>query len=157
MTSEVRLGPLAVQYIAAGEQVPQIRQGLVGFEEGDDLALQTSLRIRRILMPLPSGRYVYLVLHWDDGTNLTILDELVAAGADYSSMFEGALAGTIMTVRCDSCSARYRAAVADTGNPLFDNLTERLRSHSYVSLCPRCGYGIQPHVMEIIRELSDVS
>lgn len=156
MTSEVRLGSLMVQYIAAGEHLLSCRQGVAGFEERDDLSLQRSSSIRRILMPLPGGRNVYLVLHWSDGTNLAILDELVVAGVDYSGMLEGALAGNIMTVRCVNCSTTYRAAVADTGNPLFDDLPGRLRSHSYVSQCPRCGYGIQPHVMEIIREPSSV-
>lgn len=155
MTSQVRLGPLTVQYVAAGEPLPEPHRHMAGFEEDDDRSIRASSSIRRILMPLPGGRFVYLLLHWCDRTDLAALDELVATEADYAGMFEGALAGSVMTVRCAGCSARYRAAVADTGNPLFDDLTVRLRSHSYIPVCPRCGRRIQPHVMEILREISN--
>lgn len=152
MTSRIRLGPLTVQYLAAGESLLEPVGSVSGFDEDDDRALRESTSIRRILMSLPGGQRVYLLLHWSDQTDLATLDERVAAKADCAALFKGAVPGSIMTVRCPACLAIFRAAVADPGVPLFEDPSTRLRSHSYVSRCPQCGHEMQPHVMEIVRE-----
>jgi hypothetical protein len=149
MASEMTLGPLRVKYLVNGES--GLSADVVGVEESDDNLTQTSKHVRRIYLPLPSGKMVYLLLHWSDETDLSQLDEMVASGADYGDMFDGAVPGGLMTIRCNNCSSRYRAIVADAGNPLFDDIAARLRLHTFVDSCPRCKHKLQPHVLEILR------
>jgi hypothetical protein len=108
--------------------------------------------LRRILMQLPGGRYVRLVLHWYPEMDLAAIDRLVAEGSADAENFRGALVGDVFTIRCKSCGSSFDAVVADTGNPFFADLTERLRTHRYVNSCPVCEAPLQPHVLRILRK-----
>jgi hypothetical protein len=154
MSTEIMLGSVRVHYLIAGDRVVDAER-VVAFNEDDDSLLRSSLTVRRVLMPLPSGSLVYLLLHWSDNTDLAQLDGTVAGSTASEELFAGALVGSLAPIRCPGCSAKYRAIITDTGNPLFGDLTDRLRTHSYVRSCSACGAILQPFVLEVVRPMMD--
>jgi hypothetical protein len=102
-------------------------------------------------MPLPSGRFFRLFLHWSDGTNLGDLDRKIVDGDPWERLFDGALAGADMDLRCWSCRTACVAIVADAGIPLLGDMATRLREHEFVTSCPVCGAEWKPHVLHVVK------
>ncbi|MCX5298682.1 hypothetical protein OG898_19705 [Streptomyces sp. NBC_00193] len=149
MYVEIVLGPLPVRYYPRSGALGK-EDLLPGQDEGREQSLVRSDRLRRIVMPLPSGRSYRLFLHWSDGTDLEDLDRRIAEGESCEGAFAGALAGGDMDLRCRTCGTDFLAVVADAGTPLLGDIANRLRAHEFVDVCPVCGAGWQPHVMHAV-------
>ncbi len=147
--AEIRVDGTRLEYLPAGASV-EIDPVPFAFNLSDDSLLRQHPRIRRILQRLPSGRTVYLCLHWSDGTNLVVLDRRIALHEVSDECFKGAVVGSAAGVKCGRCGTQYRGLIADTGNPIFVDMGARLRRHQFVLVCDRCGNNLQPHVLEIL-------
>ncbi|MGW0827494.1 hypothetical protein [Streptomyces sp. NPDC002845] len=145
---EITLGALPVQYYPLSSELTA-RDLSPGQDEVWGQLISQSSSLRRISVPLPSGKHVRLFLHWSDGTDLDDLDRKIIEGKPCDVYFAGALAGGDMTLQCRSCRAEFFGIVADTGNPLLGDVPARLRAHEFVGSCPVCGAEFQPHVLYV--------
>lgn len=142
-----------VIYFASGEPLDPAHFGDVqGFDHFEDRDLAAHPRLRRTLTTLirPTPRF-YGVLHWSDGTDLDVLDELVRSGDATDSEFDGALPAELGTIVCGSCEAHLRVLQVDPGNILFaDTFAERLRKHTFQQTCPVCGNHLPLYIVEFL-------
>lgn len=129
-----------ITYLPAGVAVPHDTRELRGFDALDDRHLVRHPRVRRVLTTLVRPTPVlYNTLHWSDGTDLTHLDQKVAAGEATDEDFAGALLAEPQTVTCPTCKAQIRALVVDPGQVMFaTTLPQRLRAHLLKRRCLVC-------------------
>jgi hypothetical protein len=142
-----------VRYLPAGEPI-QVDEPIGNFDELEDRLLAEHPRMRRILVQLsPTSSLVCLYLHWGDGTDLGVLDELVAAEYAGEEYFSGAVVGQAGGITCLKCHAILRVVSLEVVvTSLFferDNLA-RTRGHAYRRACAVCGERWTASVLEFV-------
>lgn len=139
------------RYFEADEDLAQADKLAWGFDELEDRVLRQNPRVRRVLARvLRSGPPLYQLLHWSDGTDLDVLDELLRAGIVDDEMFQGALLVEARTINCLTCGAQLRVLVADTAPFLFAaSYAERARRHQFQRGCANCGDRIEMPIVEL--------
>lgn len=150
----MRIADRYVTYFAFGEQLLPGESDAIGFDFAEDASLQAHPRLRRVLTTLirPEPK-IYGVLHWSDGSDLTMLDQKVRDGTAKDDDFATAMFAEPRTIICRSCEAQVRVLAVDTGQPLFaGNRAERLRAHALKAVCPVCGEPLGVLVVEFIGE-----
>ncbi|MBB1246969.1 hypothetical protein GL263_25990 [Streptomyces durbertensis] len=149
---EVILGLLPVAYYS-GSAVLGCEDMLAGHRLEEEQSMARSADLRRVLMPLPGGRRIRFFLHWSDGTNLEAVDQKVIDGTYGEETFSGAVVGTDVPVRCETCVTRFRALVVEGGTPLVPNLADRLNRHRFVRRCPNCASLWRGDVLRVMEQV----
>ena len=136
----LRFGDWEVRYFPAGAPLPFRPAG--NFDEPEDRRLAHHERMRRILFSLPRRQEVaYYLLHWSDGSDLSVLDELLAAGQDDPACFSGAVVGEARDLTCLECHSILRVIAYEnvvTGLLFGSDATARVRKHAFEKFCPVC-------------------
>src|SRR6478735_1752046 len=130
-------GGFPLLYLTATDPVPEDLRTRVygGYEFRYDAASARHPRMRRAFV-LPPGRSYFGALHWADGTDLDLLDTLVAGGADIGEALDRAVFGVFTTPTCFSCATSRLLLGVDRGmGPLTPVQTSRRLS----TVCPTCG------------------
>jgi hypothetical protein len=145
------VGGWQVRYLPAAEIVVP-SEYVENFDVLEDRRLAGHPRMRRFLARfLPDFPITYYLLHWSDGSDLTVLDEKIRQERAGDADFANALVGELRSLVCRTCEAIVRAVVADTGNPLFaQDRPRRLAEHAFVTSCPVCGTALGEYVMELV-------
>jgi hypothetical protein len=144
------LGGWSVDYYPAGTSMGATAADNVDVLEDRLLADHPRLRrfVTRLLPGLPP---LMFLLHWSDGSDLALVDAAVLAGRAADTDFSGSLVADIRSVECLHCGAVFRAAVADTGNPIFSkDRQRRLLEHTFTEWCPVCNERSVPYVVEYL-------
>jgi hypothetical protein len=92
-------------------------------------------------------------LHWSDGTDLGVLDELVAAGHASKDLFTGAVVGDCIGMMCLKCHADLRVIVLEavvTSLLFSQNKLSGIPTHGYRTSCPACGERWTASVLEFV-------
>ncbi|MBX7550517.1 hypothetical protein [Streptomyces sp. NPDC004232] len=146
----VKFGRWETQYFPAGELV-EADEPIATFDELEDRLLAAHPRMRRIVLRgrpgWPLHRYY---LHWSDGTDLSALDSRVAAGTATGEDFSGAVVGEPYLITHPVCGSEFRVVHLTVDVPLFPDLVERYRAHSFRAECPVCGGRLTGSVLEFI-------
>ncbi|MCK9900402.1 hypothetical protein MXD63_09985 [Frankia sp. Cpl3] len=161
----VRFRQFEVVYFPAGEPV-RAGDPIMNFDELEDRLLAEHPRMRRILFPISTtGRRLGLYyLHWSDGSDLRVLDEMVVGGIADESDFAGAVVGEargIWHLACGAdgtwhpvCGAQLRVVCLEPVlfTLLRGNDRSELSKHRYHSRCVACGGPISARPLEYIDE-----
>ncbi len=152
-TLNVKIGNWQVLYLPAG-QPASADEPIGNFDELEDRLLAEHPRMRRILVRLmPKWPLSCLYLHWSDGTDLDVLDELVAAGSASEEYFSGAVVGQAGGITCVKCQSKLRViTLGGTETALLfasDNVA-RTRGHAYRTACAVCGERWTASVLEFV-------
>jgi hypothetical protein len=100
---------------------------------------------------IPTKPKIYGVLHWSDGSDLTLLDQKVRDGDADDTDFAGALFAEPRSMICRACEAQLRVLAVDTGQPLLArDRAERLCAHKLTRLCPVCAGHLGLPIVEFI-------
>jgi hypothetical protein len=152
MGHPVLLGNWQVAYFAAGEQLSAGESEAIGFDFFEEASLRNHPRLRRVLTSLiPTKPKIYGVLHWSDGSDLTVLDQMVRDGDADNTDFAGALFAEPRSIFCLACESQLRVLAVDTGQPLFArDRAERLRAHKLKGSCPVCAGHLALPIVEFI-------
>lgn len=132
---------IALEYYPSGDEIPvDAVDGLLGYEFRYEAMTTAHPRLRRTIATFPflsgSARY-FGVLHWDDGTDLDLLDTLAAGGADVSSAIDRALYCAVGGATCQVCHTPQLLVSPEAGLPTSS--LPRLRAHRLSYTCPNCG------------------
>jgi hypothetical protein len=149
----MKIGDRQVVYLRAG-QPASVDEPIGNFDELEDRLLAEHPRMRRILVRLmPKWPLSCLYLHWSDGTDLDVLDELVAAGSAGEEDFSGAVAGQTGGMTCLKCQAKLRVitlGVTETALLFASDNVARTQRHAYRTACAVCGERWAASVLEFI-------
>ena len=140
-----------VVYLTAGDPLKD-PANVVGYDLFEDRQLSQHPRVRRIVTTLirPIPRF-YGVLHWSDGTDLSLVDAKVCEGTATDADFAGALAAEPHTIVCPHCDAQLRVLAVDPGQAVFaSTLPERLRAHKLLTNCPICDGHLTVQIVEFL-------
>jgi hypothetical protein len=144
------VGRESIHYYPAGAVLD--RADVPNFNAEDDLLARDHPRLRRILVHLGrSGPLALMVLHWSDGSDLTALDDRLAAGDTGAEHFANAVAGEFAHHFCSQCEMRYR--VVDSESPLTFGLRipiENVLRHVFQRTCPNCGASTRRDLLEFL-------
>jgi hypothetical protein len=150
MAVSLTLNGWSVDYYPAGTSMGAAAADNIDVLE--DRLLADHPRLRRIVARLlPGLPPLMFLLHWSDGSDLALVDAVVLAGRAADGDFSGSLVADIRSIECPHCGAVLRAAVADTGNPIFSqDRQRRLLEHMFVERCPVCNERSVPYVIEYL-------
>lgn len=135
-----------VRYYPQGEPVPpEVTERVYRYSFRDDSLTMHHPRVRQIVVPLrPGDDLALLALHWDDGTDLDLLDHLVGQGADIDDAVARALTCEVREPICGNCDNASVVLVAARHLP--GGGWEREARHEMTTVCPNCGDpGYVPH------------
>ncbi|MEV0266264.1 hypothetical protein AB0I49_33655 [Streptomyces sp. NPDC050617] len=147
---EIKLNERDVRYLPAGALIIDSEE-IDNYNSSDDEALAEHPRLRRIVLRImPHWPLTCFYLHWSDGTDLTALDERVAARLAIREDFRDAVAGEALGMTCLNCSTPVRVVKAVTDMPIFTLKEMRMKHPTYRHHCPTCGTPWMAHVLEFI-------
>jgi hypothetical protein len=151
--TELTIGGRELMYFTPDDEITDYRTPeVVGFGELEDMQLRMNPRLRRVLTSLATPPpHLYGVLHWSDGSDLTMLDEKIKAGTADAGDFDGALLAEPRTIVCPTCDAQFRVLTVDAGRALFaPTLENRLSRHQFRNSCTTCGSVLSMPIVEIL-------
>ncbi|GAA2415993.1 hypothetical protein GCM10010420_52680 [Streptomyces glaucosporus] len=136
----LRFGEWEVRYFPA--DAPLSFRPAGSFGEPEDRFLARHERMRRVLLLLPRWRQAaYYLLHWSDGSDLSVLDELITTGQGDPAYFSGAVVGEMRGITCLECHGILRVVVYEnvvTSLLFGDDAVRRSRTHSFERSCRVC-------------------
>ena len=125
--------------------VPPFMEGWLSVATDFRLALQRGL-------PSDDRALVYY-LHWDNGQDLTLLDQKVQENGYEDSDFMRSIRTVYQLTICDRCGKAWPTLVAPTGDPYMGAPglhTRKLREHVFIRFCPVCGTSFRQLVAKIL-------
>jgi hypothetical protein len=126
----------------------------------DESPLIDSDIARRIVFTSGKLRFP-AALYWPDGRDLTVVDTLVASGADPETSMEGAVACGYQRITPDACDLQARAAchhrfmglVREPTLPVPGINHNHHGADAFIDECPRCSLKLMPGVLAILTEV----
>ena len=123
----------------------------------DEISLNDFTDMRLILMKYSFQPDVWKIhfLHWDDGSNLEILDEKVAQGTFTDEDFKNAVITTLGRTKCFKCNWEgytlvFFTSEAYVGVPELEQRKMKVRqSRNGFKMCPNCGSKLRQLVVKI--------
>jgi len=127
-----------IRYVPDDEEIVPDIEPMAGWSIERDAIARHHPRLRRIAWAFDPGgeRHAFGVLHWDDGTDLAVLDQQASSGADVTDALERTLACEIHRPTCLECLGTWTVAAVLSGTPV--NPVPNPRKHRYSTECPGC-------------------
>ena len=100
-------------YYPAGEDVPpDVTEDVFRYEFRYDALTMDHPRLRQVILPKGTNGLnatLFAVLHWDDGTDLAMLDRMLSLGADADGAIARGLLCEVHGATCPNCGGDVRA------------------------------------------------
>ena len=146
---EIDLDGVPAWYYPADEDVPPgVTEDVFRYEFRYDALTMDHPRLRQVILPKRTNGLsatLFAVLHWDDGTDLRMLDRMLSLGADCGDTLRRGLLCEVHGATCQNCGATFVLA-----RPLGDFAAGDLRKRDRAEpsrVCPNCGdTRFPPHV-----------
>lgn len=149
---QLELDGVPAWYFPADEDIPpDVTEGVFRYEFRFDALTMDHPRLRQVILPEGTnglGARLLAVLHWEDGTDLTMLDRMLSLGADTTDTIERALLCEIHDATCQNCGATYVIA-----RPFAEFDAGDIRRHPRPEpsrVCPNCGSTRFPPYVEVL-------
>lgn len=99
------------------------------------------------------NRALVYYLHWDNGQDLSLLDQRIQSDTYAESDFAHSIKTVYQHTVCDGCHRSWPTLVAPTGDP-YDGAPDlahrKLREHVFIKHCPECGTHFRQLVAKIL-------
>jgi hypothetical protein len=139
-------------YYPAGEDVPpDVTEDVFRYEFRYDALTMDHPRLRQVILPKGTNGLnatLFAVLHWDDGTDLAMLDRMLSLGADADGAIARGLLCEVHGATCPNC-----AATCVLLRPFRDFAAGDIRRHGRAEpshVCPNCGHTRFPPHVEVL-------
>lgn len=136
---EIELEGQPLWYYPRGESIPpEVTAQIFRYRFRDDSLTMFHARTRQIVVPWRGlGDLGLFVLHWDDDTDLELLDNLAAQGADITDAIARAVVCEVHEPMCRNCDNRSVVLVPSVVAP--GRTIAKTAAHRSTTVCPNCG------------------
>lgn len=147
---EIELDGRPLWYYPDGESVPpEVTERVFGYSFRHDSLTMHHPRTRQVVIPWPGlGDLGMFVLHWDDDTDLELLDHLAAEGADITDAVMRAVVCEVHEPMCRNCDNRSVVLVPAVVAP--GRTIAKTSAHAGSTVCPNCGDPGYVHHVEVL-------